>query len=195
MPAIAVAIKRRVIFFDYTYFTLDEISSVRLSDRTDFTPFLSEGFHDQQQQPRELKNRTNHILYYLRFREFLNYANSRKEKDLPGLTQYEQNQCQNNLIEPYWGSNLWRQEYTSPSGLREILTRGFLAHADACPECITLHELSNVRMSHDDPHVAAARLFVNLLRSDKKLLKQTKTYRGDEIIQRLLEIPVAERNF
>jgi len=191
IPAIAMAIPRPLLFIDHVYFTLEEVESVEFSKNSDLTPFCDET-HDNDGLL--MIPKANYVFHYLLFRGFSNYVNFRKRADFKkDLSDADWEFMCSNLYEADYGSSLWEEKYATFGNNGLIL--GFIAvkFEHACD--MRLYEFNDIKLPSEDRHDSAGKLFAKILDQDKKTLGAVKTYSGNEVIERLLQIPVRERNF
>lgn len=144
-------------------FTLDEIESIQFSDKEKFSPYLS---YDKNGEVERLKEKPTYIDHYLEFRSFTKV----------GQTIYAPPQGKLWIIKDFLSC------FTK-------LERGFIVEKDLeNPENTTLYEFENINFIGEHPDISALKLLAKLKKGDKKLLKKTKQYQGNAIIQRLAQI-------
>lgn len=183
IPVLGLGIKAPLLTPGSTVFTLDEVESIAFTDKNEFTPYV-----DDRDGKYVLTEKGNSITYYLRFRDFSNYRGSRERENLREINDKEW-EVIGGLNEPGAYSNLWNEDYETHK------LDGFVVLWSEKPEEMTLYELKGVNLPKRDPHEANAVLAAQILRRDAKILPHVKEYKGDEVIKRLVEVPVEERRF
>ena len=87
---------------------------------------------------------------------------------------------------------MWKEDYSTKP---RTLKKGFIASWGDNPNNVTLYELTNVELPKEETDEAIAVLYTRILKGDKSVIMHTREYKGNNIMRRLAEIPVAERHF
>ena len=190
IPVLSLGIKSPLVIPDYVLFETDEIESIRFTEEGTFTPWV--GPDPENSHKAALREKGDSVTCYLRFRNFLDAKACRKRENLLELSSEEWGKYNRELLTPRNLSNLWREDY-HPT--QKTLRKGFMGRVLRPSLDVTLYELTDSNMPRQDTDEAALLLYAKIQRGDKRVLARTQTYEGNDIIRRLVEIPVAERQF
>lgn len=190
VPAVAVLINYPIVFPEYTYFAFEEVEYIRFSEVKDFTPFYNRIGNDG-----ELVSRPNHVFHYLLFRNFGNYSSSRGRENFKEVSGDMWTKYANNILEPEFNSGLWKVKYELLPFAKDKLISGFVAarmvdEIQAQAQDFMLLEFTDRDISRGDTHIEAAKLFYGYLNG---ITKNTETYTGNKIIERLVQVPLRNK--
>ena len=190
IPALALEIRAPLITSSHTSFSLDDVESIQFSDKGDFTPWI-----DNRQGKDVLIKRGNYLGYYFTFRDFSNFSNFRRGIDgmkFGRLSKEQKDKINLELVEAQSFTNLWHDDYKTGK-----LETGFLVcwpHSANVGDFV-LYELSGIPLPNKNSHEANALLYHEILKNNRDVVSRTKQYKGEDIIKRLVEIPVQPRRF
>ncbi|MFA6096433.1 MAG: hypothetical protein WC788_02255 [Candidatus Paceibacterota bacterium] len=196
VPTLAVTIAKPIGFPQHAFFSFEEVAYVRFSDKTELTPYYRDGINDRGTYE-VLFPRRNHVSHYLSFRGFMNYVSFRQRRDFKKVPDDVWNWYFDNIYEPEsFGSEFMRKEYGMLR--RDKLRIGFMSARTVNVENPTydqmmLVEFNEVKLSTDSSYIDTGRIFFEYIMKNKKIRDHSKAYFGNEIIERLLEIPIWER--
>lgn len=190
VPAVAVSINYPIVSPEYTYFAFEEVEYVRFSEVGNFTPF-----YDGIGNDGELIPRPSHVFHYLLFRNFANYSSFRGREDFKEVPDDMWAKYADNILEPEFNSGLWKVKYELLPFVKDKLRSGFIAarmadEIQAQAQDFMLLEFTDINILRSDTHIEAAKLFYGHLNG---ATESTKTYTGNEIIERLIQIPLRNR--
>lgn len=169
MSAIGISIEAPVVTFDMSWFSIEEVVSLRLSDSTDYTPWI----HDRE----GLVPVPKWELWYLRFRQFFQLLSTYDE--LPAISEADRSLLRTAFLQPEHQDLMWRIDW--PITGQKTLRHGFLAYANGETNEFALYELVDVK-DQTRPEL--------FLAAHHGRLKQGVTvYRGRTLIERLLRVP------
>ncbi len=185
VPSLRLAIEKPVVSYMETSIPLDEILSVRFVSEGEPMPYYADTWDDERNV---LLPRSSHLHGYLRFRDFASYQSWRTREACARLTDAEWKQCQAQLFQPDGGDVLWVRDWSAST---QRMKHAFFAVWADKPEDLVLYELHDAPLLDENVHVAAATWFVDFhLRGLRPSM--LRRYRGQEIVERLVQIPVKE---
>ncbi|MBI4058294.1 hypothetical protein HY408_00860 [Candidatus Gottesmanbacteria bacterium] len=180
-PCLWVTVKAPLINSNETMFLPKEIEHVTLSIRTDLSPYLGRDYD-------KIESRGTYVDNYINFRGFENH----------GAGIFTTRNPRPIIVVSYRDKGLWTYD-----GHRRKLVKGFfILYNQINPEIKTLYEIDNQRIM--DPYNASqiGALVDKILSSKRSLFHigrpadgSTRRYTSKNIVERLAQIPVAERHF
>lgn len=185
-PVVNVSIQAAFFTPRQTNFTLDEVESVRFVGAEEYTPVVAE-----RDGVVEFRDRGNPVSYYLYFRDFSNNRSLRKRENLRELSDEEWEFCQTRILSSRPYTNLWRDDYRLAVG--NVLIHGFMAVKGDMAEDVTLYELTDLRLPKSDIQDSEASIMAKILREGVNQ-NWLQTFKGRDVITRLMTLPVAERD-
>ncbi len=187
--------KRRSILFslvihyptlacERVFFTLDEILSVKFSKECCATPYFFGDSQDCCNGLGGVRDRKSPVLHYLDFRKFLDLEDSGVSiSRSDGLSRDEIYILRDKMLKPLLNGRLWKIDR-----LRKRLILGFLVLKTE-NGCCRLYEISNHQFSEHDFGGSSKEFMISIMR-EGDVMRDVKIYEEDDIIQRLLAIPV-----
>ncbi len=184
-PSLWVTVRTPLIMTHETMFLPEEIEQVSLSGRDDLSPYLGRDWD-------KVESRGNYITNYLNFRGFENR----------GVGQYTKRDPQPIILVPLNDHGLWTYDWQ-----KSKLVKGFfVSYYRDNPQKKIMYEVTNQPLSspysESDIGTMVSKVLLRASQPNKRLLfifnKQSAefgTYSDNKILERLAQIPVAERRF
>ena len=184
-PCLRVTVQAPLVFSHETTFLPEEIDKVSLSGRIDLSPYLG---HDRD----EVESRGNYIYNYLDFRGFENR----------GIGKYIKKDSKPIILTSQQDYGLWSYDWQK----RKLIKGFFVSYDRADLEKTIMYEVNNQALSNQyDEDVIGTMIDKVLSRVNQPNKKfsfpfsrsesNTIAYTGNEILKRLVKIPVSERHF
>jgi len=201
VPALAMALRRPLLSYDYCSLPLGLIENVNLADEGALTPFVdtrqvTDWGADGDTPLYALQPRADSLQHYLRFRDFSSYRAFRRKHDLTkyGLTDDIRTQVEAELLEPRAFTNLWEEKYLSAishvfTGHNKRLTLGYLGGRTNDGE-LSVYEISDIILpvggtDHEDQAILMGRILEN----NRGLRGKYRELLGDDIYTTLMQRP------
>lgn len=196
IPALAATIGKPIGYPKHAFFSFEEVAYVRFSEETELTPYYRDGVNETGTFE-TLFPRRNHVSHYLSFRGFSNYVSFRQRHDFKEVPDHIWNQYFDSIYEPEpFGSELMRKEY----GIirKDKLRTGFMSARTMNVEYpkydqMMLVEFKDVKLSSGSSHVDTGKMFFEYVMENEKIKDYAKAYFANEIIERLLQVPIWEK--